>query len=197
MVCTFEYYTFENLSSSSFKSLNFFEGQCKSTLLTRGKNSRKIYPHFPLKVFQIEFIISLFYHLTLFPTGFFFFFFSFPTGFFIFVFIVFPITRTSKSQVMLSSHPQQILYIFSPQCLSYPPLFSNPTAVLWPFLHSYFIYSYSIPYPLVSTGLDAFGDKEMDQIRDLFVLDYLSSRRLKILDYFYLYWSQLLPGLWH
>ena len=67
-----------------------------------------------------------------------------------------------------------------------------------PFLHPHcssltlppfilYIQPYSTPYPLVSTGLDALGDKEIDQIRDLFVLEYLSSRRLTILGYFYPY----------
>lgn len=135
-----------------------------------------MYPHFPLNVLQIELIISLLYQLT-----------SLVLGFFIFVSIVLSITQTSKSWVMFSSYPQisnsYICFhhsVFPIHPFSPVPLqLSDPSSI-----HTLFK-SYSIPYPLVSTSLDALGDNEMHQIRDLFVLDYLPSRLLKILDYFF------------
>lgn len=146
MVCTFEYYTFENLSSSSFKSLNFFEGQCKSTLLTRGKNSRKIYPHFPLKVFQIEFIISLFYHLTLFPTGFFFFFFI-PHWFLYFCLHCFPNYSNFKiSSDALFSPTTNFIYLFTAMSfLSTPFLQPHCSSLTLPPFILYLLLFHSLP----------------------------------------------------
>lgn len=139
-----------------------------------------MHPHFLSNVSKIEFTISLFYQLRLCP------------GFLAFVFIVLQLNKlnfeimtnalfllTLKSPILTRFHCNVFpIHPFSPV----PWQLSDHSFILW-FTHPLFIQSYSLPYSLVSTGLDVLGGSEMDQVRDLSVLDYLPPRPLKILDY--------------
>lgn len=140
-----------------------------------------MHPQFLSNVSKIEFTISLFYQLRL------------PPRFLAFLFIVLQLYKltfkiTSNALFLLTLKSPILTHVFTAIVFPIHPFspvlwqLSDHSFIFW-FTHPLFIQSYSLPYSLVSTGLDVLGGSEMDQVRDLSVLDYLPPRPLKILNY--------------